>query len=77
MTHLRLTPEEAPSEHDEVPDVPGDGPAMRAPGPDEGPDAMDLAEAEHLERLDVERAADEGMVEAEESLADPTFEEEP
>ena len=52
MTHLQLTPEEPPPG---TPEDPGRAPEMDAPGADEG-DEM------RLERDEIERAADGGMV---------------
>jgi hypothetical protein len=76
VTHLQLTPEDPPTERDEVPDdIPGDVPDMRAPGADDGADRLRLAEAERLDRHEVERAADEGMTEAVEPLTGAEFEE--
>lgn len=85
MTHLQLTPEDPPGDLEDVPeDVDAGRPDMKAPGSDDDPDRLHLAEAERLERYEVERAADEGMTEpsapsesppAPDSLASPAFEE--
>jgi hypothetical protein len=52
MTHLQLTPDEPPPG---TPEDPGDAPEMDAPGADE-------LDEMRLERDEIERAADEGMV---------------
>jgi hypothetical protein len=75
VTHLQLTPEDPPTERDEVPDdIPGDVPDMRAPGAEDDADRLHLAEAERLDRHEVDRAADEGMTGTVEPLTGPEFE---
>jgi len=85
MTHLQLTPEEPPPGSPEEPDAPEDpdapkdrdtpddpdrAPEVEAPGPEGSPDELRLAEAARLQRYELERAADEGMTEPPEEIAE-------
>jgi hypothetical protein len=67
MTDLQLTPEEPPPGTPEHPDV---APEVEAPGPEGSPDELRLAQAERLQRYEVERAAGEGMTESPEEAAE-------
>jgi hypothetical protein len=60
MTHLQLTPDDPPPG---TPEDPGRDPGMEAPGVEDAPE-MRLAEDERLQREEIERAADEGMIES-------------
>lgn len=63
-----------PTERDEVPDpAVGEAPVMRAPGADDAADDLHLAQAQRLDRYQVERGAGEGMIEA--AAPGPEFEE--
>jgi hypothetical protein len=75
MTNLQLTPEGPPPGTPEepppgTPEDPDVAPKIEAPGAEGSPDELRLAEAERLERYEVERAAGEGMTGSPEEAAE-------